>query len=330
MRRLLPLTGLILLAVLAPAARASFHLQTVNEVMTAGAAGTSGVQFVELLDDGGSGESFPAADGPYGLSVYDAGGARLDRQSLSASGLAAHAANDTPYLVSTAAADTALGATGDETLTVTLPTAAGQACYTATGGTPYSCVTWGCITKAVHGAGFSDTSAGAVPAAGSSAQRQANDSIEVGSPTPGAKNVAGTKSAACPGGGGGGGDGPPALKAFHGAKLGAAHAPLHKGRASVKLSCPAAAKTRCTGHLSLRWGKHRKLGGGADFRIASGHGKSVKVKLSRALRDAYAAHPKLKVRATIRVKDGAGRHRTTHGTLTLGTRPTPPPSSYPY
>src|SRR3954468_23590044 len=184
-RLLLPAVVLLAAAFLLPAAaQASFHLQTVNEVMLAGAGGATDVQFVELLDQGGAEETFPATDGPYGLSVYDAAGKKLAGQALNGPGMAAASLAGTPYLISTAAADTALGVKGDEALTVSLPAAAGQACYTAAG-SPFSCVTWGCVTKAISGSGFSGTASGAVPPAGSSAQRRGGGgSVGTGTPTP--------------------------------------------------------------------------------------------------------------------------------------------------
>src|SRR4051794_2882779 len=198
-RLLLPAVVLLAAAFLLPAAaQASFHLQTVNEVMLAGSGGASDAQFVELLDQGGAEETFPAADGPFALSVYDAAGQKLGSQALNGPGMAAASKAGTPYLVSTAAADTALGVKGAEPLTVALPATAGQACYTAAG-SPFSCVTWGCITKAISGAGFSGTAAGAVPPAGSSAQRRGGGGIGIGAPTPDAANQAGATSAACPG-----------------------------------------------------------------------------------------------------------------------------------
>lgn len=320
MRRLLLPAVLVLAAAVLPAtAQASFHLQTVNEVMLAGGGGASDVQFVELLDQGGAEETFPAADGPFGLSVYDAAGKKLAGQGLSGPGMAAASLAGTPYLVSTAAADTALGVKGDEPLTVGLPAAAGQACYTAAG-SPFSCVTWGCITKAISGSGFSGTASGAVPPAGSSAQRRAGGgSIGIGTPTPDATNQAGASSAACPG-------------HFAGVAFRGRHATLHGKRAAVKLRCPAGTSGTCRGTLKLVSGsrRHPRRAGSAAVHIRAGKRGTAHVRLTRAARTAYHAAGELRLRATLRAHDGAGHRHTTHATLRLGhgggsPAPNPPP-----
>src|SRR6266480_2747599 len=163
--------------------------------MLASASGDPGVQFVELFDP--SSEPFPPVFAPYKLVVFDAAGHRLGGQTLSASGMAS-ASGNRPYLISTAAADAAFPtATGDETLTVSLPRTAGQACYTAgSGETAYSCITWGCISHFVSTAGTGSFH-GAVPANGMSAQRQPSDAVQIAAPTPKATNVAGASPRAC-------------------------------------------------------------------------------------------------------------------------------------
>jgi hypothetical protein len=308
MRRLLLPAALLLAAVLVPAtAQASFHLQTVNEVMLAGAGGATDVQFVELLDQGGAEETFPDADGPYGLSVYDAAGKKLASQGLNGPGMAAASLAGAPYLVSTAAADTALGVKGDEPLTVGLPATAGQACYTAAG-SPFSCVTWGCITRAVSGAGFSGTASGAVPPAGSSAQRLGGGgSIGTGTPTPDAANQAAASSAACPG-------------RFAGVAFRGHHATLRGKRAAVKLRCPAGTSGACRGTLKLVYGsrRHPHRAGSAAVHIRAGRRATVQVRLTRAARATYHAAGKLRLRATLRAHDGAGHRHTSHATLRLG------------
>src|SRR3954452_24459734 len=135
---------------LAGPARATYHLEMVNEVMLSSASGDSGVRFVELLDHGGAEEQFPPIFGPFKLAVYDGAGNKLDEQTLNPSGLRAAAMADSEYLISTAGADAALGVTGDEQLTVALPAAAGQACFQGSPNPPaVSCLTWGTITKRV-------------------------------------------------------------------------------------------------------------------------------------------------------------------------------------
>src|SRR5204862_305315 len=119
---------------------ATFHLNMVNEVMLASSSGDTGVQFVEFLDNGGTEESFTPVFAPYKLVIYDAGGNMLGQQTLNPTGLRSAAASDREYLVSTAATDSAFGVTGDELLTVKLPTDAGQACFEANPNPPaFSC-----------------------------------------------------------------------------------------------------------------------------------------------------------------------------------------------
>jgi hypothetical protein len=308
-RLLLPATAVLAAAAfLVPAAaQASFHLQTVNEVMLAGTGGATDAQFVELLDQGGAEETFPAADGPFGLSVFDAAGQKLGSQTLNGPGMATASASGTPYLVSTAAADTALGVKGNEPLSVALPATAGQACYTAAG-SPFSCVTWGCITKAVAGAGSSGTAAGALPPDGSSLQRRGSGGATgVGPPTPGAANTAKAGGAACPG-------------HFTGVAFRGRHATLHGRRASIKVRCPAGTSGSCHGRLSLVYGsrRHPHRAGSAAVRIRAGKRATVHVTLSRAARAAYRADHHLRFRATLRAHDGAGHTHVSRATLHLG------------
>jgi hypothetical protein len=175
-------------------AQASFHLQTANEVMLASASGDTNVRFVELYD--ATSEPFPSPFGPYGLAIYDGAAHKLTSQPLSGSGMASAAAANRPYLISTAAADTALSVTGDEPLTVALPKPVGQACYTA-GGAPYSCITWGCVKTFVSTSGTGSFH-GATPPNGQSAQRQGSGSVQIAAPTPKATNQSGTSPRICP------------------------------------------------------------------------------------------------------------------------------------
>ncbi|MEA2398209.1 MAG: type secretion system secreted protein VgrG [Thermoleophilaceae bacterium] len=180
------------LLVCASTAGASFHGMRVNEAMLS-TGGNASAQFVELLDS--SDEPFPTGSGPYKVVVYDAGGTRLGAHTIGTSLLQGRD-NTQPLLISTAAADTALGVTGDETLDVTLPPT-GQLCYTAgSSETQYSCVAWGCVTTAVG-------SATRVPAPpdGKSVQRQGigSSTFQLAQPTPKAQNASGTAAEACPG-----------------------------------------------------------------------------------------------------------------------------------
>ena len=306
----LVLAGLVLL----PAgAQATFHEQMVNEVMLASASGDSNVRFVELYDAGGAEESFPATFAPYGLTIYDAGGHSLGSQALSASGMRSAALANTQYLVSTAAADAAFGVTGDEPLTVSLPKTAGQACYTARGGIPYSCITWGCITSFVSTSGTGSFH-GAVPPNGKSAQRQPGDSVQIANPTPKATNVAGTSPTICPGGGGG--------SAFAGVKIPKQTVTVKNGKVPVSVSCPAKAKTSCVGKLVLKTAKAVTTSSGkkkvvtlgkASFSIAAGKTKVVKVKLSKGGKNLLSAHKTVKSIATATAHDATGKSKTTSG-----------------
>jgi WD40-like Beta Propeller Repeat len=149
-------------------------------------------RYVELLDP--ADETFPSEQGPYEVVVYDGGGVRQGAHTIS-SALLQGRDNTTPLLLSTAAADAAYGVSGDELLSVELPSP-GQACFTkGTGESKLDCVSWGCITSPV--------TAGSTrippPPSGSSAQRQGIGStiFQVAIPTPKAANVAGSLVDAC-------------------------------------------------------------------------------------------------------------------------------------
>src|SRR3954470_1495656 len=180
------------LALLAAPAHATFHLEMVNEVMLASSGGDTGVQFVELLDRGGSEEAFTPVFGPYKLVVYDGAGNKLGEHGLSAGGLRGAASGGREYLISTAAADMAFAVSGDERLDVSLPRSAGQACFEANPDPPaFSCLTWGAITKRVPTNSMGTGSAnGPVPPDGASDQRQGDDSMVAAVPTPKAPNRA--------------------------------------------------------------------------------------------------------------------------------------------
>ena len=311
---------LVGLAVLPAAAQASFHLQKVNEVMLASSTGDSSVQFVEFFDP--ASEPFPdvpmACCGPYKLVIYGASGNRLGGQKLKSSGMAA-ASSNRPYLISTAAADTALGVSGDEVLTVQLPHSAGQACYTAMGETPYSCITWGCISHFVSTSGTGSFH-GAVPPNGMSAQRQADDSIQIAAPTPKATNVAGTTPKACATSGGGGGT------TFAGVQIPKQTVTVHKGKAPVSIKCPGKAKGSCSGKVTLKTakavtdskGNKRTITlGTVVFTIGTGKTKTVKVPLTNDGKFVVAHHKSVKAVGTAAAHDGTGKSKTTSGKVTL-------------
>jgi hypothetical protein len=308
MRRL-PLSLVALLGALgltAAPAQATFHLEKVNEVLLASATGDASVQFVELLDKGGTEESFPPIFAPFKLVVFDAAGAKRGEQTLDPSGLRAAAMAGTPYLLSTAAADTALGVKGDEALSVALPPDAAQICFQGNPGN-VSCITYGTITTPVamssQGTG---TAHGPVPAAGESDQRQADDTVVSAAPTPKAENAKPTPP-------------PPAPNAFAGVKIGSGSARVDgKGRAPVSLTCPAAASGRCSGSITLSAAGKRI--GRASFSLAPGARHAVRVKLSAAARRTLAAKHRLSTRATVVASDAAKQSKTTSRKLTLRGR----------
>ena len=307
--------ALAALGLLAQSAWATFHLQMVNEVMLASGGGDTGVQFVELLDKGGTEEQFTPVFGPYKLAVYDAAGNKLGEHMLDPSGLRSAAASGREYLISTAAADAAFGVTGDERLDVALPAGAGQACFEANPSPPaFSCMTWGTITKPVptNSMGTGSVS-GPSPPNGQSDQRLTDNSVVAATPTPKAPNRASGS-----GGGGGGGGGGSAT--FAGVSFAARKASVDsRGRAAIALSCPAGSGG-CSGKVTVtRTGTSArtiKLGS-AQFRIAAGTTSKVKVKLSRAARKLLARKGKLKARARVAAKDAAGRSKTSSAGLTL-------------
>ncbi len=158
----------------------------INEV------GLGAAQFIELLDS--ADETFPTDQGPFKVVVYDAAGAREGAHTISTALLQGRD-NTLPLLLSTAAADSTFGVSGDEELSVTLPNP-GHACFTRGGAeTQVDCVSWGCITGAVSA---SSTRIPA-PGAGLSAQRQGvgSTTFQVAPPTPKATNVAGATALAC-------------------------------------------------------------------------------------------------------------------------------------
>jgi hypothetical protein len=301
------LVGLFAIAgVCAAPAFATFHLEMANEVMLASSSGDSGVQFVELLDHGGTEEAFTPVFAPYRLVIYDAAGNKLGEHELSPSGLRDAAMADREYLLSTAAANSAFGVTGDEVLDVNLPLGAGQACFEANPDPPaFSCLTWGTITKPVPTNSMGTGSVhGPVPANGKSDQRLTDHSVVPASPTPKAPNKAD------PGG--------PSGKPFAGMRFGKRTVKVDQSRrARVQLKCPAKSGG-CTGRLKLRRvsGKPKSLGS-AKFNIAAGRRKAVVVKLSSAAMKRLRKAGHLKARGIASARDAAGHPRTTRAKLTL-------------
>jgi hypothetical protein len=301
LRRVLPLAVALAatLAFAAPA-HASFHLQVVNEVYP----GQGGAQFVEMFD--GAGEPFPALEGPYKLVVFDAAGTRLGAQTLDPTKLAG-ASNSVParpYLISTAASDAAFpGHPGDETLTVPLPTDAGQACYTAgSGETRYSCIAWGCAAHAKDSVNGSPK--GATPPTGQSLQLQGSGSVQSATPTPKQANTAGA-SAACA-------TPPPA---FAGVKLKTHSATVVHSKVKLRIACSRTAQGSCRGSVKLRIGRHSA--GGTNFsNLHSGASRVVTIHVTRSL----GGHSR-RAAVTLDARDSSNRHKVNKDTVTL--RPPP-------
>jgi hypothetical protein len=292
-------------------ASATFHLEMANEVMLASDSGDSTVQFVELLDHGGSEEAFTPVFAPYKLVIYDAAGNKLGEHALDPTGLKAAAMADREYLVSTAGADTAFGVTADEPLDVQLPPVAGQACFEANPDPhAFSCLTWGTITKpvATNAQGTGSVN-GAAPANGKSEQRLPNNSVVTASPTPKAPNKAD-------------GGGPSVTPTpFAGVGIGPHRVKVDRnGRARVSLTCPAASGG-CTGRIKLRAasGKGKPLASVTTFAISEGRSRRVQMKLNaNALRRLAKKH-RLKAVAVAVARDSKGRSRRSRAQLVLVT-----------
>ena len=295
------------LGLLAQPAWATFHLNMVNEVMLASGSGDTGVQFVELLDKGGTEESFTPVFAPYKLVIYDAAGNKMAEHTLDPNGLRAAAASGHEYLVSTAAADMTFGVTGDERLDVSLPQGAGQACFEANPNPPaFSCMTWGTITKPVptntQGTGAVK---GPVPPNGKSDQRLTDNSVVAATPTPKAVNKADS--------GGGGG------KSFAGVSFVGKRKVMVDGkrRARITLACPRGSGG-CSGKLKLRAssGSPKSLGS-ASFTIRGAHTKGVVVTLSAAAMKRLKRAGHINTKAIASASDAAGQPHQTKANLKL-------------
>jgi hypothetical protein len=308
---------LVGLAMPVAAAQATFHLEKVNEVMLASGSGDSTVQFVELLDKGGTEESFPPIFAPYKLVVYNAAGTELGEQTLNPTGLRNAATAGTEYLIATPAAASAFGVTADEPLNVSLPLDSAQVCYRGSPGN-ISCITYGSITQPVPiNSQGSGSAMGPVPPNGESDQRQGDDSIQAAPPTPKAVNRAGAGPPPTPPAGT---SNPPGgmTPSFAGVRIGGHFAKVdRRGRALVSLSCPAGTSGNCAGHIVLTSGRRHVRVGRAGFALASGGRGVFKVKLSITARTALARRSRLTVRASVVATDAAGHQRTITSQLTL-------------
>jgi hypothetical protein len=291
-------------------ASATFHLEMANEVMLASSAGDTSVQFVELLDNGGSEEAFTPVFAPYKLVVYDAAGNKLGEHQLDPTGLRTAAMADKEYLLATPAAASAFGVSADEPLDLPLPAVAGQACFEANPDPhAFSCLTWGAITKPVQTNSMGTGSInGPAPPSGKSEQRLQNNSVVTATPTPKARNKAD--------GGGPSGTPPP----FAGVTFARHQVKVDRhGRARVRLTCPAGSG-RCTGRLTLRAtaGKRKPIGA-SKFAIASGRRKRVTVQLNAAAMKQLATKHRLKARAVAIARGTTGHSRRSTARLDLVT-----------
>ena len=89
-----------------------------------------------------------------------------------------------------------------------------------------------------------------------------------------------------------------------------------RGRARVRLSCPAAEPGGCRGRVRIlgRAGaRTRSLGGARFSRFAGGRSKVVSVRLTRLARRLLRRSGRLRVRVRVRVADDAGNARTLSG-----------------
>jgi hypothetical protein len=164
----------------------------VNEVMTRH-GGSADAQFVELL--GAADHPFPAADGPYGIRVLDAGDTAIAEHTFPPEFLPG---KDTSkeLLFATEAAETALGTSSDYDFGVplSLPSEAGRVCFTAKGA-EVSCVAYGCVASQA----LPKTDYAPAPPDGRSIQRQGITATvwQVGSPTPKLPNAPGAAAQNC-------------------------------------------------------------------------------------------------------------------------------------
>ena len=315
MRRIAIAAGVFVasLAFGVPAALATFHLEKVNEVLLRSSGGDAGVQFVELLDRGGSEEQFTPVFAPYKLVIYDAAANKLGEQTLNPSGLRAGASAGTEYLISTAAADAALGVTGDERLTTSLPPTAGQACFEANPNPPaFSCMTWGTISKAVAtNSQGSGSVHGPVPPDGESDQRQPDDSVVAAAPTPKAPNRAASSGAPKPP------TTPTPPAAFAGASVTRRVITVKGAHALLPVSCPTGTG-ECLVRLTLTAASgHGARLGTARSQLAAGSTRTVSVKLTAAARTRLAHGGHLKARAVVKARDDAGDTKTTSASILL-------------
>ncbi|MEA2373606.1 MAG: hypothetical protein QOD53_69 [Thermoleophilaceae bacterium] len=108
---------------------------------------------------------------------------------------------------------------------------------------------------------------------------------------------------------------------FTGVVVKAKKATVKKGKAKIKVTCPAGTPGRCVGTLKLVSAKKlekkkRKLGRGS-FSIAAGKSATVTIKISKRGRAYLKGHMSLAAKATAIAHDGAGTVKTTGGKVKL-------------
>lgn len=96
---------------------------------------------------------------------------------------------------------------------------------------------------------------------------------------------------------------------------------VKKGKARVRVACPAAVPGPCVGTLKLKSakkvGKKKLTVGKATFSIAAGEGATVKVKLSKKARAYFKNHKKLAASASALAHDALGTATTANGKVKL-------------
>ena len=294
MRRFAPaLVALLALAVGAPAAQATYHLNHVNEV----GLSVGGAQFVETLDPG---EPFPVVFAPYKLVVYSASGSEVGQQTLDASVLANRS---TPILIADQAA--VGGQARDIALTAGPLPAEGQACFFGNGSNVH-CMRWGNVTAPVSA---SSSDAGPAPSDGQALQRCPTGAV-VAVATPKAANSCGGGGGGTGGGGGGGTTDttrPRATLTASAQRLGRVISFGYR----LKVRSNEQGKARAQ---LLRRGKVLRT---STRSLSAGVSRSFTLTLPRPTRRALAGVRSATFTLKVRVTDAAGNVRNLTRTLTL-------------
>lgn len=106
---------------------------------------------------------------------------------------------------------------------------------------------------------------------------------------------------------------------FNGVILGGGKVRLKKGKAPVKITCPAGTPPPCAGTLTLRYrhGSKTSSAGKASFSIGTGATVKVKVKIKKPALRRLVDRGKLKVSAEADATDGAGTYAGAFGKVKL-------------